>query len=82
MVIKKPNEIKSSEITDEQTYLNRRNFIRAGLLAGATLATAGVYRFINPPPPKETVTAGIENIVKPSDFRAEEKLNTFQEITN
>jgi len=82
MVIKKPNEIKSSEITDEKTYLNRRNFIRAGLLAGTTLATAGVYRFINPPPPKAVVTAEIQNIIKPTDFRTEEKLNTFEEITN
>jgi sulfoxide reductase catalytic subunit YedY len=82
MLIKKPNEIKSSEITDEQTYLNRRNFIRAGLLAGTTLATAGVYRFINPPTAKETVTAQIENIAKPNDFQLEDKLNTFEEITN
>jgi methionine sulfoxide reductase catalytic subunit len=82
MVIKKPNEIKSSEITDEKTYLNRRNFIRAGLLAGTTLATAGVYRFINPPPPKSVETAEISNIVKPTNFQTEEKLNTFAEITN
>ena len=82
MVIKKPTDVKSSEITDEQTYLNRRNFIRAGLLAGTSLATAGVYRFINPPPPKAVVTAEIQDIVKPSDFRTEEKPNTFAEITN
>jgi sulfoxide reductase catalytic subunit YedY len=82
MVVKNPNEIKSGEITDEKTYLNRRNFIRAGLLAGTTLATAGVYRFINPPPPKEVVTAEIQNIIQPPDFRAEEKLNSFEEITN
>jgi len=82
MVIKKSNEIKSSEITDEKTFLNRRNFIRAGLLAGTTLATAGVYRFINPPPPKAVVTAEIQDIAKPTDFRTEEKLNSFQEITN
>lgn len=82
MVVKKPNEIKSGEITDEKTYLSRRNFIRAGIMAGTTLATAGVYRFINPPPPKEVVTAEIQNIIQPTDFRAEEKLNTFEEITN
>ncbi len=76
------NNIKSSEITDEQTYLNRRNFIRAGLLAGTTLATAGAYRFINPPPAKPVVTAEIKDIAKPSDFQTEEKLNTFDEITN
>jgi len=82
MIIKKSNEIKSSEITDEKTYLNRRNFIRAGLLAGTTLATAGVYRVLNPPPPKPVITAEIQNIIKPTDFRTEEKLNTFEEITN
>ena len=82
MIIKKPSDIKSSEITDERIFLNRRNFIRAGLLAGTTLATAGIYRFINPPPPKAVVTAEIQNIIKPTDFRTEEKLNTFEEITN
>ena len=75
-------EIKSSEITDEQTYLSRRNFIRAGLLAGTTLATAGVYRFINPPPAKPVITAEIKDIAQPTNFRTEEKLNTFEEITN
>ena len=75
-------DIKSSEITDEQTYLNRRNFIRAGLFAGTTLATAGIYRFINPPPPKPIITAEIKDIAKPPNFRTEEKLNTFEEITN
>jgi sulfoxide reductase catalytic subunit YedY len=82
MVVKKPNEIKSSEITDEQTYLNRRNFIRAGLLAGTTLATAGAYRFLNPQPPKAVVTSEIQDIIKPANFRTEEKFNTFEEITN
>ena len=76
------NEIKSSEVTDEKTYLNRRNFIRAGLLAGTTLATAGVYRFINPPPAKPVFTSEIENVAKPTEFQTQETLNTFEEITN
>ncbi len=76
--------IKSSEITDEKTYLNRRSFIRAGLLAGTTLATAGVYRFINPPPPKEVVTDVIQDVSKSENpaFQSEDKINSFQEITN
>ncbi len=82
MVSQKPNEIKSSEITPEETYLNRRNFMRAGLLAGTTLATAGVYRFFNPPPPKEIETAQIQDIKQPADFRTEEKLTSFEAITN
>ena len=82
MVVKKPNEIKSSEITDEQIFLSRRNFIRAGLFAGTTLLTGGVYRFINQPPPKPVATAEIQNVAKPEDFQTAEKVNTFEEITN
>src|SRR5688572_13187983 len=74
--------IKSSEITPEHAYLNRRNFIRAGLLAGTTVATGLTYRFFNQPPPVEVVTTGIEN-VKPGAFAIlNEKQNTFEEITN
>lgn len=82
MIVKKPDEIKSSEITGEQTYLNRRNFLRAGLFAGTTLATAGAYRFLNPPPPKTIETAAIANVNKPTDFQTEEQLNSFEDITN
>jgi sulfoxide reductase catalytic subunit YedY len=84
MVVKKPNEIKSSEITPENVYLNRRNFIRAGLIGGTTLTTAAIYRFLNPPPAKEVETAAIEQISKAENqiLNAEDKLNSFQEITN
>ncbi len=80
--MKKPNDIKSSEITPEKVYLNRRNFIRAGLVAGSTVATSLAYRFFNPPPPKETVTAEIKDIKQPTDFKLEDKPNSFEEITN
>ena len=39
MLIKKPVDIRPSEITSKENYLNRRAFIRAGTIAGAaTLA--------------------------------------------
>lgn len=82
MVVKKQSEIRSSEITDEITYLNRRNFIRAAALAGSTLATAGIYRFFNPEPPKEIVRAEIPDIAKPENFQTQENLNSFEQITN
>ncbi|HLM01419.1 MAG TPA: protein-methionine-sulfoxide reductase catalytic subunit MsrP [Pyrinomonadaceae bacterium] len=84
MVIKNPGEIKSGEITDEKTYLSRRRFLRrAGLLAGTTLATAGLYRFFNQPPPREVKTEIIESVVGKSDLSATgDKLNSFEEITN
>jgi len=41
MLIKKAPDIRSSEITDKKVYLNRREFIRAAAVTGAT-AAAGV----------------------------------------
>ena len=35
MLIKRPVDIRSSEITDKKLYLNRRDFIRAGAVAAA-----------------------------------------------
>ena len=78
------DKIKSSEITPENVYLNRRNFIRGGLLAGTTLATAGLYRLINVPPAPEVETAKIENIAAPSDIATVtgEQLTSYEDITN
>src|SRR6478735_356534 len=75
-------KIKSSEITPESTYLNRRNFIRAGLIAGSSAATALTYRFFNPPPAAEVATAKIESVQSSTPLPAGEKLNTLEEITN
>jgi sulfoxide reductase catalytic subunit YedY len=44
MLIKKAEDIKSSEITDKNVYLNRRNFIRGAILTGTVAATGGLYR--------------------------------------
>jgi methionine sulfoxide reductase catalytic subunit len=48
MFIGKPSRIPAAEITDEQTYLNRRLFLRAGIAAASVAATGWVYRKINP----------------------------------
>jgi sulfoxide reductase catalytic subunit YedY len=82
MVSKKSNEIKSSEITPESVYLNRRNFIRGGILAGTALATGGIYKFINPPPPKDVNTADIADIVKVDNSKLEDQLTPFKDIAN
>jgi sulfoxide reductase catalytic subunit YedY len=74
-------KIKSSEITPESTYLSRRNFIRAGMIAGSTAATAVAYRFFNPRAASEVSTGAIENI-QSAPPRPEEKLNTIDEIAN
>jgi sulfoxide reductase catalytic subunit YedY len=44
MLIKKSDDIRSSEITDRKVYLSRRNFLRGAALAASTAATGLVYR--------------------------------------
>src|ERR1041385_4673589 len=45
MLIKNPEDIKSSEITDKDLYYNRRMFLRGAVLAGGAVATGYIYRF-------------------------------------
>ncbi len=84
MLIKKPNDIKSSEITDEKTYLNRRQFMRAGLIGRndsgncRNLSNFSINR-LRP----NVETAKIET-VKPAEnpFPEVDRPNSFKEITN
>jgi methionine sulfoxide reductase catalytic subunit len=89
MLIKKPADIKSSEITDQTTYLNRRLFIRGAVLAGSVTATGLLYRKLNPPPSAVAEQPKITGLVTaPSDeaarngFRVNEAPTSFADITN
>ncbi|MDQ3804104.1 MAG: protein-methionine-sulfoxide reductase catalytic subunit MsrP [Acidobacteriota bacterium] len=62
MLIKKPDDIKSSEITDREVYLNRRSFMRGAALAatfgGSTLATGFLYRRLLAPEIQQPTPSG------------------------
>jgi methionine sulfoxide reductase catalytic subunit len=83
MLIKKPDEIKSSEITDEKLYLNRRNFLRAATLVGSVGATGWLYRRLNVPS-RETVKTAQTADAKPASGYATPEgdvANSFEDIT-
>ncbi|HYR75031.1 MAG TPA: protein-methionine-sulfoxide reductase catalytic subunit MsrP [Pyrinomonadaceae bacterium] len=89
MLIKKPADIRSSEITDHKTYLNRRLFMRGAILAGSAAATGFIYRKLNPPPAVVEERPRIAGLVKPpsdeairNGFRVNEPLTSFEDITN
>lgn len=89
MLIKKGDDIKSSEITDQKFYLNRRLFMRGAALAATTVATGALYRALNPPPPVTRPGAQLAQVVKPAPedgasaaFTTNEKLTSFEDITN
>lgn len=89
MLIKKPADIKASEITDLKTYLNRRLFMRGAILAGSAAATGLLYRKLNPPPAVVEERPRIAGVVKPpsdeairNGFKVNEPLTSFEDITN
>src|SRR6266496_141204 len=89
MLIKKPSDIKSSEITDRKVYLNRRLFMRGAILAGSVTATGLLYRKLNPPPAVVEERPKIAGLVRQSSdeaerngFKVNEPLTSFEDITN
>ena len=77
MLIKRPPDIKSSEITSREVYMNRRQFI---LAASATaLAAGGVTSLLSP---NQAVAGEKLANVRKSSYSTTEKLNSFKDITN
>ena len=81
MLIKKPADTKSAEITPREIYLNRRQFITSASAAvvttGAALAGLDILR------PSARAYAGekLAN-VKKSSYGTDEKQNSFKDITS
>ena len=89
MLIKKLEEIKSSEITDKRVYLNRRTFIRGAALIGTTAATGLLYRKLNQATPETPKGEKLGSVAPaPVDgggrqgFTTAEKLTSIEDITN
>lgn len=82
MLIKKPNDIPSSEITSKSNYLNRRAFMTGALATGAALA-GGLYLRRSGVSVEPVLAEGpkLTGIVK-SQFSTSEKPNSFKDITN
>jgi methionine sulfoxide reductase catalytic subunit len=82
LLIKKPNDISSSEITPKSSFLSRRQFIAGAAATGAAVA-GGLYLRRAGWRMEETVHAGakLSGIVK-SHFSTSEQPNSFKDITN
>ena len=89
MLVKKSSDIKSSEITDQKVYLNRRLFMRGAILVGSVTASGLLYRKLNPPSAVVEERPKIAGLVKPptdeavrNGFKVDEALTSFEDITN
>jgi sulfoxide reductase catalytic subunit YedY len=90
MIVKKSEDIHSSEITPKQTYLNRRTFLASGAVAAAA-ALVGGRKWLKLPSPEASVSAaGTQpessstklDVVKKTDYASGEKATSLKDITN
>lgn len=82
MLIKKPQDIRSSEITSKTNYINRRQFMTGAVAAGAALAGGFVLRRnLESTPSVEAAGTKLSGIVK-SQYSTSEKPTSFKDITN
>jgi sulfoxide reductase catalytic subunit YedY len=77
MLIKKTQEIPSSEITSQSVYLNRRQFLAGAAVAGVAVA-AGLRDLILP---KVAEAANKIDGIRKSSFSTNEKINEFKDVT-
>ena len=80
MLIKKAEDIRSSEITPKSLYLNRRKFLAGAAVAGAAAATGlGLREMVSP---RTTVLAAnkIDGIQK-SPFSTTETITPYKDVT-
>ncbi len=81
MLIKKPADIPSSEITDKRLYLDRRKFLAgAAVLGAAAVVGDKLYNMTSP-----SITAQAASklpVSKKTDYAGGEKQTPFKEITN
>jgi methionine sulfoxide reductase catalytic subunit len=77
MLIKKPSDILSSEITSKSVYMDRRNFITGATLFGAALATAGC-EMVRP----SKVSANTKLTTTKSSLSTSETPTSQKDITN
>jgi len=81
MLIKRADDIRSSEVTDKKLYLNRREFIRATTGTAAAVATGivGAEAFLHAATPAPHGRK-LDNVQK-SAFSSDEKPNKWEDIT-
>jgi sulfoxide reductase catalytic subunit YedY len=81
MLIKRADDIRSSEITDKKLYLNRRAFIRAttGTVVAAAAGIVGAETFLDAASPAPHGRQ-LDNVQK-STLSTDEKVNTWDQIT-
>jgi methionine sulfoxide reductase catalytic subunit len=81
MLIKKPSDILSSEITSKSLYVNRRQFLAGAALAGAAAVASLGLKELGQPSLVAGANAKIDGLQK-SPFSTTEKETPYKDVTN
>ena len=76
MLIKKPVDIRPSEITSKDVYLNRRAFLGAAAAAGSALAAGQAFPAVIP----NKRRAKLDGVI-PGQYSTDEKKNSYMDVT-
>jgi len=76
LLIRKPSDIRPSEITSKDNYLNRRQFMAAGAAAGSIALASPVLGAVIP----RGEFAKLPD-VRPSEFSTEEPPTSYDDVT-
>ncbi|NIO10135.1 MAG: protein-methionine-sulfoxide reductase catalytic subunit MsrP [Deltaproteobacteria bacterium] len=81
MLIKKPNDIKSSEITDKKVYLNRRQFLMGASISAVALGTGLALPSMSVQSEKGPKGGMLDGVQK-SPFSTEELKTPYKDVTS
>jgi len=81
MLIKKPADIATSEITPKSAWLNRRNFITGAAVAGAAAVAGFALRELGSPSVVSGANTKIDGLHK-SPFSTTEPQTPYKDVTN
>ena len=76
MLIKKPADIRPSEITSKELYLGRRRFLQAAAAAGGSIIAGEAFPAVIP----NERRAKLDDIV-PGKYSTDEKQNSYMDVT-
>lgn len=76
MLIRQPADVRPSEITSQDHYLNRRRFLQGTAAAGGAFVTGPVLAALIP----DERGAALSDVA-PSEFSTDEDQNSFEDIT-
>jgi len=76
MLIRKRADVRPSEITSRENYLNRRSFMKSGVIAGGVAFAGPGFGAVVPREPRDKL-----DDVSSSEFSTDETPNSYEDIT-